>query len=351
MTKTAVVLASLAVLLAANPFASAAAQTAATASSPSSTDHPAQSVSGVIRVWGNAQLNTLVHRWEIGFRRSHPQVRIEAHLIGSDAAMAGLYTGMADLALVGRPSTPNEDKAFEWIFRYKPQQIEIMTGSLDHPGKSPALVAFVHQGNPLSQLSVDQLNAIFEYGQRSGATQDRRTWGELGLKGSWADKPVHLYTYDMDSGSGQFFKNTVLGGSNRIDWKHLREFTGSLDHGLPADDAGQQALKALETDPYGLAVANLLPRLDPRIKPLKLAATDDSQPVEPNADNLVSRQYPLTRSISAYVNHAPNKALDPTVAEFLRYILSSEGQAIVVHDGQYLPLSTKLVQEQLPKLN
>jgi len=107
----------------------------------------------VITVWGTAQAQSLVRRWEVGFRKSHPSVHVESRLTGSDVGMAGLYTGFADLAVLGRECTAFESKAFEWIFRYPPAQIQIMTGSLGQAEQSPALIAFVHRDNPLAQLT------------------------------------------------------------------------------------------------------------------------------------------------------------------------------------------------------
>src|SRR5207244_5111836 len=100
-----------------------------------------QTVEGVIRIWGNPEMKPLLERWERGFHRSHPQVRIESHLTGSDLGMAGLYTAQADIALLGREATGNEVKAFEWIYRYRPTAGEVATGRLDQHGRTPALVA------------------------------------------------------------------------------------------------------------------------------------------------------------------------------------------------------------------
>ena len=155
----------------------------------------AADLSGVLRVAGNPAMAAVMDRWAAAFQQQHPGVRVQTHLTGSDTGMAALYTGQADLALLGRAPTPSEIQAFEWIFRYKPAQVEIMTGSLDHPGQSPAPVLFVHRGNPLAGLTLAQLDAVFGTEHRL-APADIRTWGQLGLAGEWADKPIHLYAPD-----------------------------------------------------------------------------------------------------------------------------------------------------------
>ena len=194
----------------------------------------------VIHVWGAAQLESLVQRWELGFRESHPRACLESRLTGSDVGMAGLYTGFADLAMLGRECTAFESKAFEWIFRYPPAQVQITTGSLDQAERSPALVAFVHRDNPLAQLTLVQLDAIFGHERLSGAPESIRTWGDLGLTGEWAEKSIHLYADDAESGTGRFFRHTVLGDSARMNWEHFTEFKGL--------DARHRILAALAAD-------------------------------------------------------------------------------------------------------
>ena len=131
----------------------------------------------------------LVERWQRGFSRYHPEVRFENHLYGAASAMAGLYTGVADLA-VSREIWPVETLAFEQVLGYEPTAIEVATGSFDVPTKSDSLDIFVHRDNPISGLTLAQLGAVFG---------DRRKWGDLGLKGEWADKPVTVYGFKLDN--------------------------------------------------------------------------------------------------------------------------------------------------------
>lgn len=309
---------------------------------------PAHSVSGVIRVWGNGEMTALVRRWEAGFRKYHPGARIEANLTGSDVAMAGLYTGLADVALLGRESTASEGKAFEWIFGYQPASVEIMTGSLDRPGRSPALVAFVHQDNPLSRITLVQLDAVFGQELLHGATRNIRTWGELGLPEEWADAPINLYTFDSETGSGRFFRRVVLGDSRKMNWERLTEFQDSRRLRDPTHDASRKILDALATDRFGLAVAS--GPAPPGTRPLALAFDAGGNFWVPTRDTLVSRDYPLTRSAYAYFNVKPDAPLDSKLSEFLGYVLSRDGQQDVDADAQYLPLSEEAVHEQRRRL-
>jgi len=298
---------------------------------------------GVLRVTGNPEMVAIVARWAAVFQRDHAGVRIEAHLTGSDTGIAALSTARADIALLGRAPTSSEVQAFEWIFRYKPAQVEIMTGSLGHPGHSPALVLFVHRDNPLAQLTLAQVDAIFGTEHRL-LPANIRTWGQLGLTGAWADKTIQLYGPDAMSGTGRFFRHAVLNDSRMINWDAFTEFSDTEIPRVATHDAGRQILTALAADRYGLAVANLgFPQ--PGVRSLALDGILATQ------DSLIARQYPLTRSVLAYFNRKPGASMDPLVGEFLRYILSAAGQQEVTRAGTYLPLTPKVATEQARRLN
>jgi phosphate transport system substrate-binding protein len=296
----------------------------------------------VIRVWGTAQVQLLMRQWELGFRKSHPRVHVESRLTGSDVGVAGLYTGFADFAVLGRECTAFERKAFEWVFRYPPAQIQIMTGSLDRGGQAPALVTCVHRDNPLVQLTLVQLDAIFGCERLGGGPKSIRTWGDLGLSGEWADKSIHLYADDTESGTGRFFRHAVLGDSARMNWEHFTEFKGL--------DARHSILAALAADPAGLAVTGGSSEFVPQVKVLALACDSGHDAVTPSLESLISRSYPLTRAVYACFNRRPDTPLDTRLGAFLRYILSDEGQEDVVQSKDYLPLNPQIRREQLQKL-
>ena len=149
-----------------------------------SSPQPDPDVAGVIRVWGDDQMNGVMQRWQIAFQKAHPNVRFEAKLLGTGTGMAGLYSGVADIALLGREATASEVMAFEWVFRYKPLGIEAATGSLGVPGKTFAVGVFVNKQNPLSKLTLTQLDAIFDSEHRRGS-RNLSTWGDLGLTVEW----------------------------------------------------------------------------------------------------------------------------------------------------------------------
>ncbi len=239
-----------------------------------------------------------------------------------------------------------------------PVEIAVATGSLDVPGKSFALAVFVHRDNPLGTLTLTQLDGIFG-AQRDGGWEglnwrkesargpekNLRTWGQLGLTSAWADQPIHLYgPPGIFPGGQSFFQRRVLGGGDT--WAEgLREF-----------EDRKQMMAALSRDPLGIAYTGLC-YATPETKALALADHAGAPAVAPTRVTVANRSYPLARTV--YIYFAPdtpagdpaNPKTDPKVREFLRYVLSRQGQADVAREGDYLPLSPAIANPQLEKLD
>ena len=314
---------------------------------------PQQRVTGTIRLWGHGSperdfMGELVKYWQEGFRKHHPDIRFENRMYGTASAIGALYTGAGDVAILGEEILASSSSAFERVMHYPPFGVEIATGSLDVRNMDFAQIFFVHKDNPLTKLTLAQLDAIFGCEHRRGP-RNIRTWGELGLTGEWKDKPINAYGWRIDDSFSIYLQDAVLGGSHK--WNNdLREFAHVYRSDGSIYDHGQQILDALAKDRYGIAVSNLR-YMNPQVKPLALASKEGGPYYEATKENLIERKYPLTRFIPAYINRAPGKPVDPKVKEFLRYILSREGQEAVMKDGKYLPLTAEMVREQLNKLH
>jgi phosphate transport system substrate-binding protein len=311
---------------------------------------PAQTVSGTIRIWGDEHMSTVTRYWAEGFRRFHPQIKFEMKLAGTGAAMPGIYHNVADLALLGRESDITDDNGFfKSVGGYNPLRLELMNGSFDAPGKSSAQVVFAHRDNPLSKLTVAQLDAIFGHEHRRGL-ENIRTWGELGLTGEWKDKPIHLYGYDIESEDGLQFMRTVLADSRKLNWENLKEYS---DIKNPSDgsvlESGRQIVDALQEDRYGLAVSSAR-YASSMVKPIAIATCETASYYFATRENIISRKYPLARKTYAFLNQRPGQSLDPKMKEFMRYVLSREGQRDITREQGYLPLSSAVLSEQLNKL-
>jgi ABC-type phosphate transport system substrate-binding protein len=209
----------------------------------------------------------LLNRWQAEYRKTHPAVQFENKLMGSASAMAGIYTGVAELAWMGHELRTEESMAFEWVFQYKALGIEVATASVDQYDHGAQLVIFVHRDNPITRLNLAQLDAIFGSEHRRGSP-NIRTWGELGLNGEWAAHQIHPYGYDAETEAGSFFRGTVLSGS----YKWNCDLTAFRDEQL-ADgktvDAAPHILAALTTDRYGIAYAKVR-YATPNVKTLAL---------------------------------------------------------------------------------
>jgi phosphate transport system substrate-binding protein len=305
--------------------------------------HPV--AAGTLRIWGDEAMSSVVLAWEERFYRYHPEVKFETRLMGTDTAMPAVYTGVADIALFGRESNQTEDDGFLHTLQYKPLQLRLMTGSLDAPGKSYALVLFVHKDNPLEKLTLAQIDSIFGCGQQ-GESAPARTWGDLGLGGEWKDKPIRLYTFDTESGSGLFLQHKLQGESRKMNWPVIQEFPDARRTDGTSYEAGEQTMDGLLRDPYGLAVSSLR-YANGSVKAIALAATSGSAYVQASRETLIDGTYPLTRMTYAFVNQPPGQSVSPLAKEFLRLVYSEEGQGLIEESHGFLPLTKEAAAKQI----
>ena len=311
---------------------------------------PLHQVSGVIRNFGNNYIPDLMKAWEDGFQRKQPGIRFETNLPGSEAAMAGLYGGIADLAFIGREGYSSEIHAFEESLGHPPLGIQISSGSFQTPHKTFALMVFTNKDNPLAKLSMPELSRIYGCLDPQGGAAITE-WGQLGLQGEWEHRPIHVYGYNLTTGMARYFQRTVLNGGNR--WTEaLKDFDNGHQPDGQVINAGVFVLDALAKDPDGIAYANFL-YAGPSVKSLALSKTQgvNARYVEPTRENAFWRDYPLTRFTSVFLDRKPGQPVDPKLKEFLRYILSRDGMESVLKDGAYLPLNAKQIALELHKLD
>jgi phosphate transport system substrate-binding protein len=297
-------------------------------------------------------------------------IRFEDKLPSSDAAFPALVTGVADLGPDGSEPSLTETLAFFEVHGYPVTSITVASGAFDVEGKSNGPVVFVQQDNPLTQLTVKQLDGIFgsertgglrgfQWSPTSarGPEENIRTWRQLGLKGEWADKPIQTYGH-APYGTGRFFQWKVLQGGDK--WNpNYREYVESGSKSVADEDKAEQRLglqhmlkNELANDRYGIGWS-IMPQARgvTGIKSIALAWRDGGPYVAPSKETFQDRSYPLVRSIYIYLNRPPTKNVEPKLKEFLRYVLSREGQETVARHGSYLPLPAALAREELKKLD
>ena len=284
-------------------------------------------VSGSLNSVGSDTLNNLMTLWGEGFRKHYRNVRIQVEGKGSSTAPPALIEGVAQLAPMSRAMKHSEIEAFEKKHGFKPTRYAVAIDSL---------AVYVHKDNPIANLSLPQVDAIFSRSRRGGAKQDIKTWGQLGLTGKWARAPLSLYGRNSASGTYGFFKKVAL-------------FKGDFKDSVKEQPGSASVVNGIGGDLYGIGYSGIgYKTSDVRAVPLR--KTDKSPVIEATFANTIKRTYPLGRSLYIYVNRHPSKPLPRLVQEFLKYVLSTEGQRVVVKDG-YGALPAKMINTQLATLS
>ena len=323
---------------------------------------PQQQVSGVIRMTGSNYIadSHVGENWLAAFKKFQPGVTFEFNLKTPSAAVFALFLNAGDVD-PSRKMTFEDLLAYERTMNADPVEIQYATGSYDVPGWSPAFGVFVNAKNPIAHLSMAQLEGIFG-AERTGAwegtswhpersrtkAQNIRTWGQLGLTGEWADKPIHVYGVNLRYHQATRFEDQVMHGSAK--WNNeLQEYAnyGKADGTLAI--GAQMMVEDLAKDPYAICYSEENFKVD-GTKTLALAYGDTKNYVPLTRENVQNRSYPLYDAVYLYANGSADHPMDPKVKEFLRFVLSQEGQEAIAKDGKYLPLTKEVVDEQLKKL-
>jgi phosphate transport system substrate-binding protein len=323
---------------------------------------PQQIVAGTIREWGSNYFadSDLNEYWETEFHKWEPDVKFDVHMRTALEAAPALATGVADLAAC-RLFTFSEEELYERAFNHEPLRILIATGSYDVPGWSPALAVVTNKDNPISQLTLQQLDGIFGAARSGGyqgttwhpeagrtAAEDIRTWGQLGLTGKWKNAPIHVYGLNLEYGMARDFQQMVFQGGDK--WaESLQEYANYAGPDGTLKIAAEQLMVDLSKDPYGIGYSGVM-FLTPQTKTLALADKPGSLFVPLTIENVQNRTYPLLLEVYFYLDRVPGHAVDPKLKEFLRFVLSRQGQEAIARDGKFLPLTKEAVEEQLRKL-
>ena len=285
----------------------------------------ASGVSGNFSSVGSDTLNNLMTLWAEDFKRFYPNVNIQIQGAGSSTAPPALTEGTANFGPMSRLMKDEEVQAFEHKYGYKPTAIGV---AID------ALAVWVNKDNPIKGLTLEQVDGIFSSTRKCGGRKTER-WGDLGLTGEWADRPLQLYGRNSVSGTYGYFKEHAL---CKGDFKStVNEQPGSAS----VVQSVATGLNAVGYSGIGYRTSGV------RAVPLAKKGTADY--VEASEANALSGKYPLARVLYVYVNKAPNKPLGPMEAEFIRMVLSKQGQDTVVKDG-YIPLPAPMAAKELAKL-
>ncbi len=283
-------------------------------------------VSGNLNSVGSDTMNNLMTLWAEMFLKMYPNVKVQVEGKGSSTAPPALIAGTAQFGPMSRAMRATEVDQFESKYGYKPTQLRT---SYD------ALAVYVNKDNPLDKLTLAQVDAVFSKTRRKGYKQNVTTWGQLGLTGDWANRPISLYGRNSASGTYGFFKEHSLGNGDYRDT--VKEQPGSAS-----------VVQGVTEDRFGIGYSGIGYKTS-GVKVVALADKDGGAFSSGSYDDVKSGKYPLNRFLFLYINRAPGKPLDPVVREFAKLIFSKEGQEVVLKDG-YLPLPADIVRQELGKL-
>ncbi len=282
-------------------------------------------VSGNLNSMGSDTMNNLMTFWAEGFNRLYPSVKVQIEGKGSSTAPPALISGTVQIGPMSRAMKSTEVDKFENNYGYKPTQIRT---ALD------ALAIYVNKDNPITGLNFPQVDATFSKTRKGGYKEDITTWGQLGLEGDLATKPISLYGRNSASGTYGYFKKKAL-------------FKGDYKSTVKEQPGSASVVQGVTEDRFGIGYSGIGYKTSGvRAVPLTKEG-DDYHSAE--MKNVLNGSYPLARFLYVYVNKKPGQPLDTLVLEFLKYILSKEGQEVVVKDG-YIPLPASVLQEELRKI-
>ena len=281
-------------------------------------------ISGNLSSVGSDTLNNLMTLWSEKFKQFYPNINIQVEGKGSSTAPPALISATAQLGPMSRAMKQKELDAFESKFGYKPTPVRVAVD---------ALAVFVNKDNPVKGLNLKQVDSLFSKSRRRGH-KEVETWGDLGVTGNWASRPISAYGRNSASGTYGFFKKLVM---KKGDYKdEVKEQPGSAS-----------VVQSVSVDPFSAGYSGIGYKTA-SVRALPLAETGTNF-VEPSAQNALAGEYPLARFLYIYVNKAPGKPLDPLTQEFVKMILSKEGQQVVVKGG-YFPIAKAVTDEDIKKI-
>lgn len=283
-------------------------------------------VSGNLSSVGSDTLANLMTLWAEDFKRMYPNVNIQIQAAGSSTAPPALTEGTSNFGPMSRKMKNKEIEGFEKKYGYKSTAVRVAVD---------ALAVFVHKDNPIEGLTIPQVDAIFSSTRKCGYTQEVKSWGDLDMFGAWEDRGIQLYGRNSVSGTYGYFKKKGLCKGDFL--SSVNEQPGSAS-----------VVQSISSSLNGIGYSGI-GYITSGVRPVPLAKKEGKPFIEASPEMAASGKYPLARFLYVYVNKRPNKAMSPLEAEFLKLVLSRQGQEVVVKDG-YIPLPGKVLAKELSAL-
>ncbi|MCP5021118.1 MAG: phosphate ABC transporter substrate-binding protein [bacterium] len=287
---------------------------------------PTTGVAGNIYSIGSDTMNNLMALWAESFKKHYGQVQVEITGKGSSTAPPALIRGQSTFGPMSRMMKAEEVDAFKKEFGYEPTPI---------PTSIDMLAVYVHKDNPIKSMTLQQVDAIFSKTRKGGLANDITTWGQLGLEGEWADKPISIYGRNSSSGTYGFFKKKAL-------------FKGDYKDSVKEQPGSASVVQGIARDKYAIGYSGIGYKTAD-VKAVALATDAEAKAIGATPKNAYTNEYPLARFLYIYINKDPKKDLDPLRREFLLYMYSKQGQGKVLEDG-YFPVTAKIAAQTLERV-
>jgi phosphate transport system substrate-binding protein len=287
---------------------------------------PAGGVAGTLKSVGSDTMAHEMELWADGFKAIYPNVTIEVEGKGSNSAPPALLSGAAQLGPMSRQMTPDEIDGFQKKFGYKPTAVLV---AID------ALAIYVNKDNPIQCVSMEQLDRIFSADPKSGGGKSIHTWGELGLKGEWASQPISMFGRNTLSGTHKFFRQNVL-------------YNGDFKESVRQQAGSEAVVRSVSGDKFAIGYSGIGYKAE-GVRAVPLSSDADKKCQEPSFDNTYTRKYPLARGLYVYLLKDPKAPMDTLSAEFVKYILSRDGQ-MQAKKGGYYPITRNIREHELTRL-
>jgi phosphate transport system substrate-binding protein len=283
-------------------------------------------ISGNLSSVGSDTLANLMTLWAESFKRSYPNVNIQIQAAGSSTAPPALTEATSSFGPMSRKMKSKEIAAFEDRYGYKPTAIPV---AID------ALAVYVNKDNPLKGMSIPDVDAVFSSTRKCGGDKDITKWGDLGLSGNWKKRDIQIYGRNSVSGTYGYFKKKAL-------------CKGDYKNNVNEQPGSASVVQSVSTSVNGIGYSGIGYKTS-GVRAVPLTKKVGGAFIEATPDNAVSGKYPLSRFLYVYVNKHPNKELAPLEKEFIKLVLSKQGQEVVIKDG-YIPLPAKVVEKYLGEI-
>jgi phosphate transport system substrate-binding protein len=283
-------------------------------------------ISGNLSSVGSDTLANLMTLWAESFKRAYPNVNIQIQAAGSSTAPPALTESTSNFGPMSRKMKAKEIAAFEDRYGYKPTAIPV---AID------ALAVYVNKDNPIKGMAIPDIDAVFSSTRKCGGDKSITRWGDLGLTGAWKNRDIQIYGRNSVSGTYGYFKKKAL-------------CKGDYKNNVNEQPGSASVVQSVSSSINGIGYSGIGYKTS-GVRAVPLTKKVGGKFIEATPDNAVSGKYPLSRFLYVYVNKHPNKKLAPLDKEFIKLILSKQGQEVVIKDG-YIPLPETVVKKYLKTL-